>query len=306
MPITIPAGRNFSLKPKTGGGLTSLGVAAVRGGFTSMVAEDSLSFSVGQAHASFFDANYSNVTAKSGTQSVQIRTNPGQGPSVCGGSTFFANRRPLPALVPVGKTAWQRIYFYLPSAFSMGYVYGIGDGAEASTCGGQATDGGIPNLKWMSFTPDVTTARTYFQPYVQRRQALQAVNPGLRVITEVGGLVDVNGSAAALPRDRWFCIELAAKVSKTGDGFIRAWIDGILQAERVNISTINATDNGLAEWGIGDYWNGVPWTDGAVGRNTFYVDEIIVASDADGYGAPTATDAAGNLMIGKDTLVGDL
>jgi hypothetical protein len=280
--------------------------AATGGGFTPMIAEDSLGFSVGQAHASFSGANYSNVTAKSGTQSVQIRTNPGQGPSVCGGSTYFANRRPLPALVAVGKTAWQRIYFYLPTAFSMGYIFDGGDSAEASTCGGAPTDGGITNLKWMSFTPDVTTSRTYFQPYIQRRQALQAVNPGLRVITEVGGLSNVNGSAAALPRNRWFSIELAVKVSKTNDGFMRCWIDGIMQAERVNINTIAATDNGLAEWGIGDYWNGIPWTDGAVGRDTFYVDEIIVASDANGYGAPSATDAAGNLMIGKDILVSGL
>jgi hypothetical protein len=282
--------------------------AVAAGGFTPMVAEDSSGFPVGQAHSIFQRSNYSTVTAKSGTQSVQIRTDPGQAPNICGGSVWFAKRRPLPALVPVGKTAWQRIYFYLPTAFSMGYVYGgSGDAAEASACGGKPTDGGVTNLKWMSFTPDGNTSRIYFQPYIQRRQALQAVNPGCRVITEFGSQFIQNASAAALPRDRWFSIELAVKVSKTtADGFIRAWVDGILQAEMININTIAATDNGLAEWGIGDYWNGIPWTDGAVGRDTFYVDEIIVASDMDGYGAPTATDAVGNLMIGKDMLVSGL
>jgi hypothetical protein len=280
---------------------------AAAGGFTPMVAEDSLGFPVGQAHSIFQRSNYSTVTAKSGTQSVQIRTDPGQAPNVCGGSVWFANRRPLPALVPVGKTVWQRIYYYLPTAFSMGYVYGgSGDAAEASACGGKPTDGGVTNLKWMGFTPDGSTSRIYFQPFIQRRQALQAVNPGCRVITEFGDQFITNATAAALPRDRWFSLELAVKVSKTGDGFIRAWADGIMQVEMTNISTIAASDNGMAEWGLGDYWNGIPWTDGAVGRDTFYVDEIIVASDMAGYGAPTATDAVGNLMIGKDMLVSGL
>ena len=138
----------------------------------------------------------------------------------------------------------------------MGYVFGSGDSSEASTCG-SPSDGGPTNLKWMVFAPDVTTARAYFQPYIQRRQAQQAATPGLRVITEVGPSLDENLSGQALPRDQWFSIQMALKVSKTGDGFIRAWIDDQLAAEVTNISTIAGSDTGIREWGLGDYWNGL-------------------------------------------------
>ena len=48
------------------------------------------------------------------------------------------------------------------------------------------------------------------------------------------------------------------------------------------------------------------YTDGAPDRNSFYIDDIILASDLPGYGAPTGVDAAGNAYIDPATRVGDL
>jgi hypothetical protein len=62
----------------------------------------------------------------------------------------------------------------------------------------------------------------------------------------------------------------------------------------------------LLEWGLGDYWNGVPWTDGDPGRTDLWVDEVVVTSDAEGYAAPTALDSAGHPYIPSCVRVADL
>lgn len=281
----------------------------VSGVFAPLITDDFEGGTPGQANSAWGFSEFSDVRARSGSVSTKIITRPSQSAPTCGGSTTFAASQDLPIVIPVGKTVWQRIYHYIPSSFSMGYAFGGGDGAEASQCG-SPSDGGLENMKWMRFVPDVGTARIYFQPYVARRQIAQPANAGLRVITEAGPAVatheSVGLSGFPFPRDEWFALQMAVKVSKTGDGFIRAWINNTLVAEATGISTIAAAANGLEKWGLGPYWNGQPWTDGAAGRDEFWIDEIIVASDADGYQAPTGVDPNGNAFIAPETLVGDL
>jgi hypothetical protein len=62
----------------------------------------------------------------------------------------------------------------------------------------------------------------------------------------------------------------------------------------------------IVEWGLGDYWNGVPWTDGQPGRTDFWIDEVIVATDADGYSGPSTTDSGGHAYIPSCVRVADL
>lgn len=233
---------------------------------------------------------------------IKVLTYPSN-PGVSCGSHSFAGRMTLPVDIPLGKTIWQRMKFYIPSAFSFGYRWGSGAPTTPTGdgCGGYSPDGDPSGLKFLVFSPDVGTARAY----------LNAPN-SLRTISQTSGTgvlaLEANPSAQrglsiVFPRDQWFTLELAVKVSNTGTGYARAWMNETLIAEsqiagNKNVSTIDVAATAIREWGLGSYWNGTPWTDGAAGRDFFYVDEVIVATDVSGYGEPTATDSNGYKMIG--------
>ncbi len=235
---------------------------------------------------------------------IKVFTNPSN-PSVTCGGHLFGGRMNLPVDIPAGKTVWQRMKFYIPSAFSFGYRWGSGAPTTPTGdgCGGYSPDGGPQGLKFLVFSPDVGTARAY----------LNAPN-SLRTISQTSGTgvlaLEANPSAQrglsiVFPRDQWFTLELAVKVSNTGTGYARAWMNETLIAEsqiagNKNVSTIDVAATAIREWGLGSYWNGTPWTDGAAGRDFFYVDEVLVATDVDGYGMPDAVDANGYPMIGVD------
>ena len=236
-------------------------------------------------------------------RAVRVRTNPGEELlPACSGGHFFAGRTRLPAPVPQGRTIWLRMYQYIPNEMSFGYKYsrGAGDEDAARACG-QSPDGNAW-LKWLVLAPDIGTARVYLLPTVTRR-ALRNDSPRIRLISEaLHRPADFDG--ADLPRDRWFALQMAVRVSDGDDGFIRAWLDDEYLGEVTGPTTV--TGASLVEWGLGDYWNGVPWTDGAPGRTDFWIDEIVVASDADGYDVPTGVDSGGRPYIASCTRVADL
>jgi hypothetical protein len=278
-------------------------VRAVAASFVPLYKQDFSGQIAGNANTDYLRAEYSSVTAKTGSVSTLMTTNPGQLPPNCGGGHGFGGRQNLPILIPVGRTVWQRYFFYLPSAFSMGYVFGTSDSAAASTCGNDA--GGSGYIKWLVFAPDNTTARTYLMPEIAKGAVNQAANDGIALITETGAILN-KVTNRNLPRDQWFSLQLAVKVSKdTSDGFMRAWLNDEMVVERTGINTIGASDTGLDEFGIGDYWNGVPYTDGAANRDAFYIDEVLAATDVAGYGAPSGVDASGNAYIPNTILAGN-
>lgn len=233
---------------------------------------------------------------------IKVLTTPSQPGVVCG-AHGYGGRMNLPVVVPIGNTVWQRMKMYIPSAFSFGYTYGSGAPSTPSGdgCGGLSADGNPTGTKWLVYSPNNATGRIY----------LNAPN-SLRTISQTAGTgvlaLEPNPSAQqslsiVFPRDQWFTLEMAIKVSITGTGYARAWMDGALIAEgqvagNKNISTIDSTATSIKEYGLGDYFNGTPWTDGTAGRNFFYVDEVLVATDIGGYGAPTALDSNGYPMIG--------
>jgi hypothetical protein len=92
-------------------------------------------------------------------------------------------------------------------------------------------------------------------------------------------------------------------VHDTAAGYVREWINGTLvnSVAGANVST----GNSIAECGIGDYWNGVPYTDGAASLSQ-WVRELIIATDMDGYGAPNGVDSGGRTYIDPTTSVSDL
>lgn len=234
-------------------------------------------------------------------QAIHVRVNPGEELlPACSGGHFFGGRRDLPAPVPQGRTVWFRMYHYIPSTFSFGYKYGgSSDRDEASACG-RSADGNLW-LKWLVFAPDIGTARVYLMPTAARR-ALVNDNPRIRIISEA--LHRPGDFGVDLPRDRWFSLQMAVHVSSGDDGFIRAWLDDEYLGEVVGPTTVEGAS--LVEWGLGDYWNGVPWTDGEPGRSELWVDEIVVASDADGYEPPTGVDAEGHPFIPSCVRAADL
>lgn len=272
--------------------------------FRPMVAYDGSEAALGDDFLAWRRSVYDGTHAVSRGSAVRVSTNPGDEPlPACSGGHFFAGRTALPAPVPQGRTIWFRIYQYIPSAFSFGYKYSrhAGDRDAARACG-QYEDGNV-SVKWLVLAPDrdFGTARIYLNTSSVRR-ALRSSEPRVRVISEA--LHRPHDVSLDLPRDRWFALQMAVHVSDGDDGFIRAWIDDRYLGEVRGPTTV--PDAPLASWGMGDYWNGVPWTDGAPGRTDFWVDEIVVASDADGYEPPTGVDSEGNAYIAPCTRVAHL
>lgn len=234
---------------------------------------------------------------------IKVPTFPSN-PGVTCGSHSFAGRMTLPVNIPTGNTIWQRMKFYIPSAFSFGYRWGSGAPTTPTDdgCGGYSPDGGPQGLKFLVFSPDIGTSRIYLNAPNSLRTIAQTSGTGVLAIESNPSAQ--RGLSIVYPRDTWFTLELAVKVSNTGTGYVRAWMNDVLIAEaqiagNKNVSTIDVSASAIKEWGLGSYWNGTPWTDGAAGRDFFYVDEVIVATDVSGYGEPTATDSNGYKMIGS-------
>ncbi|ENO16953.2 hypothetical protein J057_01740 [Marinobacter nanhaiticus D15-8W] len=103
-------------------------------------------------------------------------------------------------------------------------------------------------------------------------------------------------------------MQLCVKVAKDNTGFIRLWIDDTLIAEQSNTRTLPTSRDGLGNWGIGDYWNSVPYISDPNddSQKWFFIDEVIIASDLPGYGAPTTVDSNGYPYIIPSLRVADL
>jgi len=284
--------------------------------FVPMYKEDFSVGTVGEPNPAWRYSEYSDTRSVSGTQSTRMGANRGQGDPICGGSHFFGNNQSmaepegLPEAVPIGNTIWFRTFFYFASTYSFGYVFRTGqDNAEASACGHSA-DMGNTGIKWMNFDSEGTDGKIYTNLPSSRRKAAQpsGSDPEIDsiIIQNEAGSGGITGAGMLVPLDRWFSMQLAIKVSRDNTGWIRLWIDDDLRAEQLDVNTIQAGDTEITRWGIGDWWNGIPWTDGSPGEDDLWLDEIIIASDLPGYGAPTGVDASGNAYIDPATRVGDL
>lgn len=240
-----------------------------------------------------------------GGKCIQLLTLPSNPGVFCGGHGY-GGRHTTPVLIPLGNTIWLRIRAYFPSALSFGYTYGSGAPTtpEADGCGGLSADGSIPaGIKGLMFGENGNTSKSYFNFPNNLRSINSAANSGVMAIeSNPSAQQNINVSFA---RDQWITLEFAVKASNTGNGFARCWYNGTVIAQATNISTVTAGATAINQWGLGDYWNGSPWTDGVAGRDTFYVDDVIVATDVGGYGAPTGEDSSGNPMIGTEITVRD-
>lgn len=310
MPLnpTFTPPRTFPVSAKSGGGFESEGLVSVppSGGFTPLLADDFLTGTAGNTvstapSSTWYDGRvtYDQTRAFSGSQSMKVTMQSADGVT-CGGLHSYGGKVTLPTFVPKGKNIWLRFKMYIPSTFSWGYVYAGSDSAAASACGNSSD--GFGRHKFIVFDQDGGTGRLYLQPHGDRRSVSRV--PGLTIDTDVGafGALDAN---YLIPVDQWFDIQIHLYVDDTSSGFYRVWSDGVYKGQ-VDGPTLSNAAATISKVGIGDYWNGIHYTDGQAGRSEFWVDEMLVASDVDGYGAPTGTDAGGRPFIDPATLIGDL
>lgn len=217
--------------------------------------------------------------------------------AACGGNHFFGGRENLPADIEIGESLWLMQRRVIPTGFTWGYCYANADFAAAEACG-QSGDGNAW-LKDLVLSPRSGFARFYVQPAVERRNITQT--SGNRVICEQGPIF--NDAAGILyPINTEFTLQIYVKVSNTAAGIIRVWINGTLVNEVTGANVTAA--NAIREWGIGDYWNGVPYTNGSATLHQWLI-EVIAATDKAGYGAPTTVDSFGNPYIDPALRVSD-
>lgn len=220
--------------------------------------------------------------------------------SACGlGSHSFGGRSNLPIQIPIGKSIWLQWRRYIPTNFTWGHCYaGSGDFAAANACG--YSNDGNAWLKDLVFAPTNGTSRIYLQPTVSRRSIAQTA--GNRIISENGPILS-DQAGVVYPLGQWFTHQIQVYVHDTSAGYIREWINGTLvnSCSGANVST----GNSLNEWGIGNYWNGIPYTDGTAALS-YWCRELIMATDVSGYGVPTGVDSNGFTFIDPATTVAGL
>jgi len=255
--------------------------------------DDMAAYTVGAVFTGFTRTTISAEQAFTQGKSAKVVLDTGQAPVACGGNPFFGGHVTLPDVVPQGNTIWYNARIYIPSTMTWGFTFGQSDGAEAATCGHDYDGSG--NLKFLVMAPDTGFGRVYVQPPMGRRVIAQPVGP-LYVNSDTGIYGDMN--AGMIPKDAWVDLQMKTYVHSVS-GTIECWINGTYMGIASGPTLANAT-YAIDDVGIGDYWNGVPWTDGGADRDYFYLDTIEVFSDIAGYGAPSGRDAGGRVYIASE------
>lgn len=269
--------------------------------YKPLLAYDMSEGALGETFPNWKNSVYDETHFVSNGKSVKISTSPGDVLPACSGSHGFAGKTNLAEDMQVtpGHTLWYRVMLYIPESFSFGHKYSVGDDDDEAKACNQNADGNLW-IKWMVLSPTEGTARVYLMPSGQRRAVEDRQQ--VRIISEA--LHQPGDFAVSFPKNQWFALQVAVKVSSGSDGFIRAWIDDTYLGEVTGRTLVEGAS--IKSWGIGDYWNGIPWTDGEAGRTDFWMDEVILASDMEGYGAPTGEDSGGRSYIDPKTRVADL
>jgi hypothetical protein len=272
------------------------------GPFTPLLKND---FSAGTLGAIFSTweagAVYANDQPSAAGKSLKVTVSPNTQANLdiaaCAGSSVFGGRSSFPVNIPIGKSVWVSWKRYIPANFTWGYCYGAGDTAAATACG-ESADGNAW-LKDLVFS-QTSGGRIYVQPAVARRSISQSA--GNRIIAEQGALVSDQG-AVSYPLGQWFTHQVQVYVHNTSAGYIREWINSTMVNELTGANV--ATASNLIEFGMGNYWNGVPYTNGSAGLSQ-WLRELIIATDVSGYGAPTGRDSSNRVFIDPSTTVASL
>lgn len=272
------------------------------GPFTPLFIDDFTSGTLGAGYPgwnskSTYASDHPTVGGRSLKLALDPNTQANLDVAACAGDHFYGGRVDLPITIPVGKKIWLSMKRYIPTNFTFGFCYGSGDFAAATACS-KSSDGNSW-LKDIVFSP-TTGGRIYIQPAASRRSITQAA--GNRIISEVGPILN-DEAGVSYPLGTWFTHQVEIYVHDTAAGYIREWIDTTL-VNSVSGANVQAANN-IKEWGIGDYWNGVPYTNGSATLHQ-WIRELIIATDVSGYGAPTGVDGGGRVYIDPTTTVAEL
>jgi len=250
--------------------------------------DDFSSGTVGNGYTGFHASTvYANDHPYLGGKALRVNLGT-MNPPTCGGAMNYGGRINLPQSIPYGSRVWYSARFFHPSTRTWGYCYDSGDNAEAVACGKESD--GNEWTKFMVLAPTTGTARIYVQPKAARRTVTQQL--GMRVYSEESQTPDDNNSIA-LPLDQWHTLQVEVLLSTSG--YLRVWLDNTV-IMYVDCATVSS-GNSIAQWGIGDYWNGCPYTDGGANRSHFWMKDVMIATNAAGFTAPTDTDGSGNIFI---------
>jgi hypothetical protein len=275
--------------------------------YTALVAEDWEGGTLGNTWSGWHGPNlnvYDNTRAASGTRSMKMSfksVNP-TGPVCYGGSESghaFGGYNDFPGslTLPQGSNLWVRWMFYFPSSLSWGYCSGGGD---PQICGGENDGFGFNKFIHLGQSGGGVV---YVQPVSNRRSV--TYSPGLAINTDTGLFDADTFDSVEFPLDEWFslCIHYFLHSST---GWIRIWINDEYQGQSINGATLSNSGSTMANYGLGDYWNGQHYTDGAGGRSDFWVDELIIATDHSTFDAPNTLDSGGRPYITAATRVAEV
>lgn len=176
--------------------------------------------------------------------------------------------------------------------------------SEAATGMVEQIDG-VSVLKYMVVSKS-EIGKIYYQP-VRSRRAIARTGTAL-IATEGANNSRTEEAPWPLIDDAWNTIQMEVYAhSDPTLGYVRIWLGETLVSEVIT-NTLSSSTETLTEWGMGSYWNGQPYTDDLTDttRTDFWIDEVIVATDMDGYGAPTGIDPGGRTYIDPTTTVAEL
>jgi len=244
--------------------------------YTPLIADNMSTETIGQEYVGPLGTYFTNGTAvitdersHSGTKSNKV--------SFTHNSNSFGGGDDLVLDYGPGSTLWYRCYFYFPSTLSF------------SNAGGHDAWG------WGKFLMMCKRGHISPRAYLQLTSQIQldygdsGFDQTKTYIINDGSLGNCTSGEDVLPRDQWTALQLAWKISSTGDGWYRAWADDTYLG---GCDAPNVPDGyTVATWGIGNYWNGLAWVQGD-STSAFYIDDIIITADQ-----PNTVDSGGRPYI---------
>ena len=192
--------------------------------------------------------------------------------------TFFAQGSSGPTLIPPkhssasnGDTIWTQFRVYIPAGFS---YWNLGQGNQ------HCIDDG-PHQGEIKFFRMVKKQNAGWISLMLKRGNVVTSN-------EVVGS-GAAGAAGSLPFEKWTTVEIAVKISSSGNGYIRVWING---ANTYDWSGSTTDGSSMQDHSL--LWSN--WNCRVAQDQYAYIDDMVIATSNSG--SPPNRDSQGRLFIG--------
>ncbi len=217
----------------------------------------------------FVETTVSNARAYSGTNSMLCHIDADA--AFMGGNIVFRSPRSVsPGVIDNNQEFWCRFRCYIPSSWT------IATGA-----------GGMKFFRWRTYeSGEVPAASSTYQLWgagpapTGLRTEKEGDTPDTRTFTPTGGW-----------NNRWVTFEFYINLRNDTNGALRAWVDGELRGELLNVNTAGSNTWVAMHLMFLDFFN-----NNAPQDQDLWIDNIDVAWSGDA--SPTTQDAAGNFYMG--------